>query len=185
MLCYSGSRHCLHRWGNTELNLGGHYTKKDTQQSKSKTDTQFQFPVFMNAIYHMFSTRCVTRRTMHFPHSVQGQRCSRMSCYFVNVWVWCCKLFIWVLSVVKDMMFLEWKTICNAILIHSNFQIRQRFGCNVYFVLYRQSDRSLIRSVSKAMLSVDVCLFIWFFLFTFSLRCPLTPLKSPAWFIWP
>lgn len=64
MLCDSGNRHCLHRWGNTELNLSHSHTEKTCShthdRAKAKTDTQFQFPVLMNAIYYMFSTRCVT-----------------------------------------------------------------------------------------------------------------------------
>lgn len=37
-------------------------------------------------------TKIARRAHAHTPtHGVQGQRCSRMSCYFVNVW--CCKSF--------------------------------------------------------------------------------------------
>lgn len=109
MLCGSGNCHCFHCWGNAGLNLNHSPTERNTnthphkQQSKNTTESHFQFPVFMNAIYYMFSARCVTYCMTHFTRSVQGHRCFRMSCYFVNVG--CCKLFIWVLSVVNDMMF--------------------------------------------------------------------------------
>lgn len=109
MLCGSGNCHCFHHRGNAGLNPGHSRTTrhantqqskntqdKNTQQSKNTTDSHFQFPVSW-----MQSTTCHILKDTFFQAVYRARGVVRMSCYFVNVW--CCKLFIWVLSVV-DMM---------------------------------------------------------------------------------
>ena len=91
-----------------------------------------------------------------------------MSCYFVNLW--CCKLFMSVNDVPKSYFL---KTLLKDMNRYTNtFQLPNMtlFGRNVYFVLYRQSDRPVF---------FKTCLFTIYFLAL--LLCLVLSFESPAW----
>lgn len=115
LLCDSGNCHRFHCWGDADLNLSHSHTERHantqphTQQSKNTTHSHFPFPILINAIKYMLNARCVPHCTTHF---TQGQKCYRMSCYFVNVWY--CKMLsgCWVLSTIWcfQKWILEWQS---------------------------------------------------------------------------
>lgn len=153
MLCGPGYCNCFHHWGNIGLNFHHSHTKRHTKHSRAKTqqihDFSFLFSGMQSITCLAHAASHTVRDLLHTLHEDRGVDV-RMSCYFVNVW--CCKLFIWVLSLIWcfQQWILEWKSWHEKVNKYTNtFQLPNMtlLSCNVYFVLYRQSDRPLICSV--------------------------------------
>lgn len=103
MLCGSGYCNRFHRWGNTGLNLHQSHAERhaNTQQSKNTTDSYFQFPVLMNAIYHTFK-----RKLRHTLYETFYTPCTGTEVFSHELLFCKCVVLQTVyLSVVNDMMF--------------------------------------------------------------------------------
>lgn len=159
-LAWTSARSRTERHTNTEP----HAHSRDKSRSRH-TCSQFSRFHECNRLHVWHQMRCVVYDAFYthctgpevFSHELLFCKCvvlqNRLSKCWVSSKIWC---------------FLNekvTKTMCNAILIHSDFQMWHWFSCNVHFVLYRQSDKSLICSVFKAMLLIDPWLFVIYLTF--------------------
>lgn len=185
MLCGSGNCHCFHRWRNGGLNLSHLRNSTHAQQSKNNRHT-FSCFSWMQLI------PCLAQGALHdvwcILHTLYRARgVFRMSSYFVNVW--CCKLFIQVLSVVKryDVSWMEKATkwYVTIILIHSKFtDLWHWFNHNVHFPdVQTKWQVTHLQCFQSHVICRHLCIWLFYFSFLFlSLWCPLPPLQCPAWF---